>query len=241
MSKFFDVNIKNNSENININQQNNGGYNIQENKIIHKTVNHHHNYSQNKNENSKYPPSVMLCIIIILFNIWPFFCNYEKIYPILRICAISPPLFAFISLVILLKRNEIEKNDIIRFFLSSMFAIIIFFLTDFLNSKIPEKIIILLTESKSLFDFWGRLSEYGKNIFISITVSCFLIIISIILNNLLAIRTIFYALANNDRTGFCYLIFNFMRFFKFRICGIIIILLNVLMIFILEGYIFHID
>lgn len=240
MSKFIDVNNKNNSDNINITQQNSGGQNLQYTKIEQNTTHNHYNNSNNNKDNSEFFGLVIAGIFCILFAIYFLFSNYEKIYLILKVGAISSPLFAVFSLVILLKRNEIEKNDIVRFISSLILSIMILFLIEFLNTKTPEEIIMLSKKSKSFFDFWKELSEYGKNISVSITASCLLIIISIILNHLLAIRTFFYALANTNKTGFWYSMFNFMHFFKFRISGSIIIVLSVLTILILDGYIFHI-
>ncbi|MDT9444984.1 hypothetical protein MXT18_06950 [Escherichia coli] len=119
MGKFADFNIKNNTENTNVSQSNNGGYNVQNTRVINnRTINNHYT-KQNSNGDGDAGAFIAGAVILTIgigFVIWSFFTYYQEIYPILKTGALFSPVFSIIGIIALVLRKEVETTDFVRFF-----------------------------------------------------------------------------------------------------------------------------
>ncbi|WP_409159322.1 DUF2157 domain-containing protein [Pectobacterium sp. B2J-2] len=243
MSKFRDINVKgsDNSNNNNVNQKNSGGNNVQNTTIVNKTTNNNYNNTSNGQDPSGLGAIAIAGSFGLLFAIWTMFTNLEKIYSVLKIGAITSPLLAILSIVILVFRNEMEVNDILRTGSSLILGSAIFLLNEFFNVQAPQDIIDLSYRAKSVWDFWGGLNEHGKNVSISMLVSSILIALSVIINYFISIRQFLYSLSNSAMTGFWFSMFKLTGFFRIRISGTIIIAFAIFSLLALQGYIFNLN
>ncbi|OBU09931.1 hypothetical protein [Morganella psychrotolerans] len=73
MGRFADINIKNNTDNINVVQSNSGGYNIQNTQVINKTINNNHKKSTDSDGNPIVVGSAVAVIFIVSLLAWLFF------------------------------------------------------------------------------------------------------------------------------------------------------------------------
>lgn len=241
MSKFIDINVKgsDNSNNNNVNQKNSGGNNVQNTTIVNKTTNNNYNNTPNGQDSSGLGAIAIAGSVGLLFVIWSLFTNLEKIYSVLKIGAITSPLLSVLAVVILLFRDEIEVNDILRTGSALILGGVIFFLNEYFNIKAPQDIIDLSYRAKSVWDFWNGLNEHGKNTSISMLASSILIALSVIINHFISIRQFLYSLSDSAMSGFWFSIFKLTGFFRIQKSGTIIIAFAIFTLLTLQGYIFN--
>ncbi|WP_263063512.1 DUF2157 domain-containing protein [Dickeya dadantii] len=242
MGKFADINIKNNTDNNNITQMNSGGHNVQNTQIINKTVNNNYNKTSSNNDDGfVFFGAAIIVMFGVGFLIWSFFCNYEKIYPILKAGSITSPLLSIFALIILIIKSEAELPDFIRTLALSTLGVLIFLSNENLNIYVPQDILELSRQANSVTDFWTGLNGYGKNLSLSIISTGILIFISIILTYLSSFRELSYSLANKDMSGFWFSLLKITNIFRAKFFGMsgITLLLISFTILILKGYIFN--
>ncbi|EOC2583053.1 hypothetical protein ACI2AF_003712 [Escherichia coli] len=168
MGKFADFNIKNNTENTNVSQSNNGGYNVQNTQVINnRTINNHYT-KQNSNGDGDAGAFIAGAVILTIgigFVIWSFFTYYQEIYPILKTGALFSPVFSIIGIIALVLRKEVETTDFVRFFFLVLAGGSVFLLNEYLNINVPLEIIDLIKTSHIGFRFLERIKRIWQKPF----------------------------------------------------------------------------
>lgn len=237
MGKF--ANIKNNTDNIHITQNNVGNNNTQNTQVINNTTINNNNASRKNDEQSSAIAFISCAFLGIAFLVWAFFNYYDEVHIILNYSSITLPSLSILALLILFIKKENEISDIVRCILLLTLGVTSYCLTNYINTFIPLNLLEYAKKATSATNFWKELTPYGKELAISITTSSTLLMLSIVLGHLSSLRELSYALANKDRIGFWFYVYKLTNIFKLKAFGVggIILTLTILSGLVISGYI----
>ncbi|WP_336004087.1 hypothetical protein ACEN3H_01180 [Acinetobacter lactucae] len=158
--------------------------------------------------------------------IWFFFNHINQIYHYLNIVILSSLLFSIGAFFILLLTRSVFKTDIFRVMASILVAISLYGLALLARSHAPNEIIQLAHQAPSLMEFWKQLTDIGRKIVVENFISAVFICIASFLALLGSFRQFAYSIANSNRTGWWYNIYESMSYFNMRSTVIIIVTLS---------------
>lgn len=215
LSKFRDVEIKGDGNIV-------GDNNTQNNT----TNNHHHhnNVPKKNSDGSEIIPIGVGAVIGFGALIWWFFNNIDQVYYYLNIATLSSPALALLAIVILFFSGSNTGQDLLRFFGSLVLAVGLFGLSLLARDHAPQEI-IQFSSQVEFTDFWEGLNDKGEHLVISNFVAALLIALSAIIAHLVSLRQAAYAMANPNRVGFWYGLYNSSGIFSLKVSGSIIAVL----------------
>ncbi|ELX8377858.1 MULTISPECIES: DUF2157 domain-containing protein [Providencia] len=236
MGKF--ANIKNNTDNLHITQNNVGNNNTQNTQVINNTI-HNNNTSRKNDEQSSAIAFISCAFLGIAFLVWAFFSYHDEVHIILNYSSIALPLLSILALLILFIKKENETPDIVRCILLLTIGATSYCLTNYINTCIPLNLLEHAKKATSATNFWKELTPYGKELAISIITSSILLMLSIVLGHLSSLRELSYALANKNRIGLWFYVYKLTNIFKLKAFGTggIILTLTILSGLVISGYI----
>jgi hypothetical protein len=205
-----------------------GDNNTQNNVTNNHHHHHHHHNNNNTSQGSKGDEAIPLAIGAVAglaAIIWWFFGHIDQIYFYLNIITLSSVIFSAVALVIIVWSGATEKEDVIRFLSSVLFAIGLFGLAILSREHAPDDVIQLSQHTK-FSEFWRGLTEYGKNLVVSNFIAALAIMLSAFVAHLASLRQFSYSLANPHGIGFWFNLYKAMGIFKMRVCFVVISLFS---------------
>jgi hypothetical protein len=207
----------------------NGGNNqFGDNNTQNNVTNNHHHHHNNNGQVSKGDEVIPLAIGAVAglaAIIWWFFSHIDQVYFYLNILTLSSVTLSAVALVIIVGSGTTEKEDVIRFFSSIIFAIGLFGLAMLSREHAPNDVVQLSQHTK-FFEFWHGLTEYGKDLVVSNFIAALAITLSAFVAHLASLRQFSYSLANPRGIGFWFGLYKVMGIFKMRVSFVIISLFS---------------
>jgi hypothetical protein len=233
LSKFRDIDIEGDGNIVGDNNTQNNTTNKTTNKT---TNNHHHNNDPKKNSDGSEIVAIGIGAVIGFGAlIWWFFNNIDQVYYYLNIATLSSPALALLAIIILLFSGSNTGQDLLRFFGSLVLAVGLFGLSILARDHAPQEI-IQFSSQVEFREFWEGLNDKDEHLVISNFVAALLIGLSAIIAHLVSLRQAAYAIANPNRVGFWYGLYNSSRFFSLKVSGSIIAVLSGVVWFALNGH-----
>lgn len=212
MSKFEKFDVKNGN--------NQFGDNNTQNNITNNTVN-------NKVSKDTDSSGVIIGAITGMAGLtWFFFSHINQIYHYLNIVILSSFLFSIGAFFILVLTTSVTRTDIFRVFASTFLAISLYGLALLARNHAPNEIIQFAHQAPSFMDFWKKLTDIGRKVVVENFISALFICISTFLALLGSFRQFAYSVANSNRTGWWYNIYESMSYFNMRSTVIIIMTMS---------------
>lgn len=158
--------------------------------------------------------------------IWLFFSNIDQVYHYLNILILFSFLLSISAFIILLITTNVTKTDFIRVISSTLLAISLYGLSLMARNHAPDVIIQFAHQTTSFMDFWKQLTDMGKKVVVTNFMSAILIGNAALLALFGSFRQFAYSIANSNRAGWWYNIYNSMSHFNMRFTVIIVTTLS---------------
>ena len=221
MSKFENFEVKGGN--------NQFGDNNTQNNTTNNTTNNHNGGNNNDSSGGFIGAAAGIAGLVLFF-----FNHIDQIYYYLNFLIFLSVIPSVSAFLILLLTTNVSKTDIIRLVSSTLLAISLYGLAIIARSHAPDIIIKVAHQAPSFLDFWKNLSEIGQKVAVTNFLSAIFIGIAAFFALLGSVRQFAYSLANSNRTGWWYNIYNFMSPFSMRLtvalvsalCGFVWALLN---------------
>lgn len=185
------------------------------------TNNHHHHNNGQGSKGDEVIPLAIGAVAGLAVLIWWFFSHIDQVYFYLNILTLSSATLSAVALAIVVGSGASEKEDVIRFFGSVLFAIGLFGLAMLSREHAPNDVIQLSQHTK-FTEFWRGLTEHGKNLVVSNFIAALAIALSALIAHLASLRQFSYSLANPRGIGFWFGLYKTMGALKMRVCFVVI-------------------
>jgi len=211
MSRFDNnENKTNGNDNVNGNINGDGnvvGNNNTVNRNTHTTNEIRNNtYIQNGNNPNQGNPLglVLAAVAAILLIGWYLMKQFHQITITMEIVTGGSFLLIYIAAGKLLYYNQLNKTDIFRFGLPSLYIVSTLFLIYYTRYLIPEQLIQIAASSPSFDVFYKSLNAYGIEVTQNIGIAIVITALIVIINFCVVINRVGYSFANAQRKGFFY-------------------------------------